>query len=82
LQSDRIQPETIEKVKALNLIASARGQSLAQMALRWVMQHPTVCSVLAGASSVDQLKENVKLMDSPPLSAEELNSIDIVLNSV
>lgn len=65
-----------EKIGALNEIAAARGESLAQMALAWVLRKDTVTSVLIGASKPAQIIENVKVLDSAPFSAEELAKID------
>jgi L-glyceraldehyde 3-phosphate reductase len=66
----------LAKVRALNHIASGRGQSLAQMALAWTLRHPGVTSTLIGASSVDQLHENLGAVGNTDFSAEELASID------
>jgi L-glyceraldehyde 3-phosphate reductase len=63
----------------LDAIARARGQTLAQLALSWVLRDGTVTSALIGASRVAQLEENLAAADAPPLSAEELASIDRVL---
>ncbi|WP_109832033.1 aldo/keto reductase [Reichenbachiella versicolor] len=69
----------VEKVKALNEVAQDRGISLAQMALLWVLRQKSVCSVLAGASREEQLEENVKLMEQPALTADELDRIEKIL---
>ncbi|WP_242206586.1 L-glyceraldehyde 3-phosphate reductase [Aestuariivivens insulae] len=69
----------IEKVKQLNTIAQNRGQKLSQMAIAWILRHPQMASVLIGASSVNQLKENVKALDNLEFSTEELNQIDAIL---
>ena len=69
-------PENLDHITKLNQIAEARGQTLAQMALAWVAQQPAVTSVLMGASSPDQLKENLKALNGPEFSAEELEKID------
>src|ERR1700732_2024809 len=68
--------ETLAKVKALNLIAQRRGQTLAQRALAWTLRDPRVTSTLVGASSVAQLEQNVGALDKLPFSAEELREID------
>jgi len=75
LNEDRVKAE-VEKVRALNEVAKARGQSLAQMALRWVLRHPEVSSALIGASRVSQIEENVKALEGPDLSEAELAAID------
>ena len=79
LKGDSISAETIEKVKNLNALAEQRGQSLAQMALSWVLRNDAVSSVLVGSSSVAQLEENVKLVESAAFSPHELAAIDSVL---
>ena len=66
----------LEHVRRLNEIALERGQSLAQMALAWVARQPAVTSVLMGASSPEQLKENLEALNGPEFSAEELEKID------
>ena len=68
--------ETLGKVRGLNEIAAARGQSLAQMAVAWVLRDPRVTSALVGASSVAQLEANVAALDAPPFTDEELAAID------
>jgi L-glyceraldehyde 3-phosphate reductase len=63
-------------VRALNEIASARGQSLAQMAIAWVLRDPRVTSALIGASSVGQLEDNVAALDRLEFTDDELEAID------
>ena len=79
LKASDITPEKIEIVRGLNAIAERRGQSLAQMALRWVLRDPVVTSALVGASRPEQLEENVRAFDAPELSAEELAEIELIL---
>jgi len=67
---------TLEHVRALDAIAKGRGQSLAQLALSWVLRDERVTSVLIGASSVAQLEDNVAALDGPPLTDDELAEID------
>ncbi|MCI7262152.1 MAG: L-glyceraldehyde 3-phosphate reductase [Clostridiaceae bacterium] len=67
------------KVSRLNDVANERGQSLAQMALQWVLRDRRVTAVLVGASRPEQLKENVKILDAPAFTEEELHSIDQIL---
>lgn len=69
----------MNKAARLNEIAAARGQSLAQMALLWVLRDSTVTSALIGASKPEQITENVRALDAPPLTAEELSRIDAIL---
>src|SRR5881398_1055770 len=76
LSPDLITDEAMEKIRALNEIASARGQSLAQMALAWALRDPRVTSALAGASSVEQLEANVAALERLDFSEEELAEID------
>jgi L-glyceraldehyde 3-phosphate reductase len=76
LSPDLITDEAMEKIRALNEIASARGQSLAQMALAWVLRDPRVTSALAGASSVEQLETNVAALDRMDFTDDELAEID------
>jgi len=71
---NRVNADSIAKVKELNEIASNRGQTLAQMALSWVIKNDSVTSVLIGASSPKQIKENIKL--NPNFTKEELDAID------
>jgi L-glyceraldehyde 3-phosphate reductase len=76
LSPELITEETIEKIRALNEIASARGQSLAQMALAWTLRDPRVTSALAGASRVEQLEANVAALERLDFSDDELEAID------
>jgi len=69
---------SIDKVKALNSIADARGQKLSQMAISWLLSQPQVTSVLIGASSTKQLKENMKALNNLSFSEEELTQIDTI----
>ena len=79
LKPERITEDVLGKVRALNDIAAKRGQSLAQMALAWVLRDSRVTSALIGASSVKQIEENVAALDKLEFSAEELTKIDQVL---
>jgi L-glyceraldehyde 3-phosphate reductase len=69
----------LPKIRALNEIAARRGQTLAQMALAWALRDPRVTSAVIGASSVEQLEANVKALDAPAISPDELLEIDAVL---
>lgn len=71
--------EQVTKVNKLNEIAKQRDESLAAMALAWTLHNPAVTSTLIGASSVDQLKENLVALNSPAFSAGELAEIDGIL---
>jgi L-glyceraldehyde 3-phosphate reductase len=66
----------LEKARALNEIAKGRGQTLAQLALTWVLRHPQVTSALIGASSVRQLESSLAALDFPELTADELAAIE------
>ena len=68
--------ETLARVRGLNEIAKERGQTLAQMALVWVLRDPRVASTLVGTSSVSQLAENLAALDQPDFTADELARID------
>lgn len=76
LSPDVIDDTYRQRANALNQIAEQRGQSLAQLALQWVLRQPQVTSALIGASSVRQLDHNVKALEFPPLTEEELALID------
>jgi L-glyceraldehyde 3-phosphate reductase len=76
LSKDLLTEQNITHIRALNEIAARRHQSLAQMALAWIASDQRVTSVLAGASSVNQLEQNVAAMDNVEFSAEELAEID------
>lgn len=70
----------IKKIQSLNTIAEKRGQKLSQMAIAWILRQPQVASVLVGASSSNQLKENVKALDCLDFSEEELVLIDKIIS--
>src|SRR5881397_2232729 len=76
LSPDLITDETMAKIRALNELAAARSQTLAQLALAWTLRDPRVTSTLIGASSVEQLEANVAALDRLDFSAEELAEID------
>lgn len=76
LKDSRITPEYIMNAKELNALAMNRGQTLAQMALSWVLKNDAVTSVLIGASSAEQILDDIKCIDNTAFSAEELAKID------
>ncbi len=76
LSGDMLSEENLARVKALNEIARRRGQTLAQLALAWVLRDPGVTSALIGASSVAQLEQNLGALENLEFSAEELAEID------
>lgn len=75
----RVTEQVLSQVRQLNEIASARGQSLAQMALAWVLRDPRVTSALIGASKVKQIEDNVAALENLQFTDEELKAIDSVL---
>jgi L-glyceraldehyde 3-phosphate reductase len=75
LQPGPIGDEYLERVRGLTSIATARGQSLAQLALLWVLRHPQVTSALVGASSVAQLENNLAALDGDALTDDEIAAI-------
>jgi len=75
LKRDQVTPERVAKIKLLNDIAAARGQSLAQMAIAWVLRRPTVTSALIGASRPEQIEENVRALKTPSFSDAEQEAI-------
>ena len=79
LKPAAITEEKIEKVRKLNQIAANRGQSMAQLALAWLLRDDAVTSVLVGASKPQQILENIKALDAPALSDEELAEIENIL---
>jgi L-glyceraldehyde 3-phosphate reductase len=76
ITENTIDDEYLGRARALNAIAEARGQSLAQLALTWVLRHPQVTSALIGASSVAQLENNFAALSADPLTDEELAAIE------
>lgn len=75
LQKSQITPEMIAKVKKLTIIAQQRGQTLAQMALAWCLRLPEVNSVIVGASSVNQLQDNIEAIKNISFTDDELRRI-------
>jgi aryl-alcohol dehydrogenase-like predicted oxidoreductase len=76
LTADQLSEQNLARIRGLNDIAAGRGQSLAQMALSWVLRDRRVTSVLVGASSVAQLEENLSAAAQPGFSQSELAAID------
>lgn len=79
LRTDQVTAERVEAARQLNEIAQQRGQSLAQMALAWLLHDERVTSVIIGTSSVAQLDDNLKTLDNLAFSADELAAIDSIL---
>jgi L-glyceraldehyde 3-phosphate reductase len=76
LSTELISEETVERLRALDAIARDRGQTLAQLALAWALRDPRLSSVLVGASSPEQLEQNVAALERLDLSDDELEAID------
>lgn len=79
LKEDAVRQETIQKVRALGEIAGERGQSLAQMALAWILRDGDITSVLIGASKASQILDNVGMLSNLHFSGEERERIDRIL---
>ncbi|GAA2914473.1 L-glyceraldehyde 3-phosphate reductase [Microbacterium keratanolyticum] len=77
-----VSEEGLAILRQLNDIAASRGQSLAQLAIQWVLRDPVVASALIGASRVEQLDENVAAVTAAPLTAEEIAQIDAIAGSI
>lgn len=79
LRTEMIRPEKRTSIAALNEIAQARGETLPQMALAWLLNRPAVTSVLIGASRPEQIRENVQgVLSAKPFTQEELDAIDAI----
>jgi L-glyceraldehyde 3-phosphate reductase len=76
ISASTISETYLEHARALNAIANGRGQTLAQLALTWVLRHPQVTSALIGASSVAQLESSLGALTATPLTADELAAIE------
>ena len=72
----------MHKVRALNEVARRRGQTLAEMALAWLLKDDLVTSVIVGVSSVEQLDDNFKALRNTAFSVEEQDEIEKILTSV
>ena len=80
LKQSAVTPERLEQIRKLNEIAKERGQTLAEMALAWVLKDGVVTSVLIGASKPAQILDNIKAINNTAFSAEELEKINKVCN--
>src|ERR1700757_30584 len=76
MSPDQLSEETMAKVRGLNEIAERRGQTLAQLALAWTLRDPRMTSTLVGASSIEQLEQNLDALRKPDFTAAELAEID------
>jgi L-glyceraldehyde 3-phosphate reductase len=79
LKPAQLTPQRLDQVRKLNDLALARGQTLAQMALTWVLRNPRVTSALIGASRVAQIEENIKALTAARLTDAELSAIETIL---
>jgi L-glyceraldehyde 3-phosphate reductase len=81
LKAEQIAPEKLAKIQALNQIALQRGQTLAQMAIAWLLKDPRITSVLIGVSKPEQLDDNVAAVKNSNFSASELSAIESILKA-
>lgn len=79
LPSERITPELLAQIRALNEVAVARGATLAQLAVLWLFRRPEITTVLIGASKVSQIDDLHGALAQPPLAADELTAIERIL---
>jgi L-glyceraldehyde 3-phosphate reductase len=79
LKKENITPSVLRKVETLNSLAERRGQTLAQMAIAWVLRKPEITSALMGASKAEQIEDAVTALANPDFSADELRLIDNAL---
>jgi L-glyceraldehyde 3-phosphate reductase len=81
LRPEGITEAKVAKVRQLNQIAQARGQTMAQLAITWVLRHPGVTSALIGASRVSQIEDVVAIQDKLTLTEEEQQAIEQILTA-
>lgn len=79
LQRSQVTPEKVETARQLNVIARRRGQTLAEMSLSWVLRDSRITSVIVGASTVSQLADNLKALNHPDFTVDELAAIEKAL---
>ena len=75
-RAEQVEEEKLEQIRALNAIAAARGQTLAEMALAWILKDGQVTSVLIGASRPEQILDDLKALDNTAFTPDELRAID------
>lgn len=80
IEEDQVSDATIEKVQQLQKVAEARGQSVAQLALAWVLKDPRITSIIIGASKPTQVTDSIQCLSNTSFSNEELTKIDVILN--
>ncbi len=81
LKETALTPEKLSQIKALNSLAGERGQTLAEMALSWILKDDKVTSVLIGASKPEQILDNIKIIGHTGFTEEELRKIDTIVNA-
>lgn len=79
LKKEALTEKMVNSISTLNKIATQRGQTLAQMALAWILRNPKITSVIVGASSTEQLQNNINAINSPVFTDDELSLIDSAL---
>ena len=79
LQRSQVTPEKVETARQLNVIARRRGQTLAEMSLSWVLRDSRITSVIVGASTISQLADNLKALNHPDFTVDELAAIEKAL---
>ncbi|MBN1999692.1 aldo/keto reductase, partial [candidate division KSB1 bacterium] len=79
LKPDEVTQDKVTKARRLNELAQKRGQSLAQLAVVWILRHPEMTSVLIGASKINQIEENVDALKNKSFSESELKQIEQTL---
>jgi L-glyceraldehyde 3-phosphate reductase len=79
ITKEAVSEKVISKVQQLNEIAQQRGQSLAQMAIAWLLKDKRVTSVLVGISAASQLKDNIDCLENTDFSTDELNRVENIL---
>ena len=80
LKADELTANRLKQIEMLNKAAAGRGQTLAQMALSWILKDDEVCSVLIGASNPEQIRENASIVENTEFSANELQEIENIFN--
>ena len=79
LTQNHLTPEQLQRVKQLNEMAVERGQTLAQMALAWILKDSRITTVLIGASKPEQVTDSIKCLQNPAFTNEELSNIELIL---
>lgn len=82
LHESDLPPAKVEELRKLNDLAASRGEDLSVMALRWVLDKPGTTSVLIGASKPEQILKNLQVLDSKPLTKQELEQIDKIAHRI